>query len=57
MKSKKGKRIPSGKSVSYARCKDCPVKYRGTIKDAKGKIEREISCLTNCFFLKPNLVI
>lgn len=53
---KRRKRIPSGKGVSYARCKNCPAKYKGIIKNAEGKIERKISCLTNCFFLKPSLV-
>jgi hypothetical protein len=55
MKKKRG-RIPSGKGVSYARCKDCSVKYKGIIRNAEGKIERRISCQTNCLFLKARLV-
>jgi len=49
--AKKRRGIPVGKNVGYARCRGCPAKYRGIIKDARGRVERRISCQTNCFFL------
>lgn len=49
--TKKRRGIPVGRGVSYARCRDCPAKYRGIIKDVRGRVERRISCQTHCFFL------
>lgn len=53
---KKRRRIPITKGVNYARCKDCPVKYKGIIRNAEGKVERVISCQTNCLVLISGLV-
>jgi len=56
MKKKQRGRLPSGRIMDYARCKGCSAKYKGTIKNAQDKIERVISCQTNCLFLKGGLV-
>jgi len=57
MAKKQRGRLPSGKIVDYARCKGCLAKYKGVIKNAQGKIEREFSCQTNCLVLEGGLAI
>jgi len=57
MAKKRRGRLPSGKIMDYARCKGCLAKYKGVIRDAQGRVERIISCQTNCLVLKEHLVI
>jgi len=56
MAKKQRRRLSSGKTVDYARCKGCLAKYRGVIKNEQGKIERVIGCQTGCPVLAGCLV-